>query len=94
MPYITKPERTRYDDLIKKITECLLEKFPADNGKSFSEGDLNYVISSIVWKLFDNKPGYKTGNTLVGVLDCAKQEFYRRKLASYEDKKIIENGDV
>jgi hypothetical protein len=31
---------------------------------------------------------------LVGVLECAKQELYRRILIPYEDAKIELNGDV
>jgi len=40
------------------------------------------------------KPSYSDYNALVGVLECAKLEFYRRAVAAYEDKKIKENGDV
>jgi hypothetical protein len=28
------------------------------------------------------------------MLECAKQEFYRRNTAPYEDEKVLENGDV
>lgn len=94
MPYIQKSERPYYDDLIKQITEKLVEKFPAENGKGYSEGDLNYIISSIIWKLFNKKRSYSNGNKLMGVISCVQQEFYRRMLAPYEDKKIEENGDV
>ena len=31
---------------------------------------------------------------LIGVLECAKLELYRRVAAPYEDDKIDENGDV
>jgi hypothetical protein len=37
---------------------------------------------------------YKHINEIIGVLECAKQEFYRRVAAPYEDTKIQENGDV
>jgi hypothetical protein len=30
----------------------------------------------------------------MGVLESAKLELYRRKIAPYEDDKIAENGDV
>jgi hypothetical protein len=33
-------------------------------------------------------------NEIVGALECCKQEFIRRKLNPYEDKKIKENSDV
>jgi hypothetical protein len=31
---------------------------------------------------------------ITGVLENIKQEFYRRIASSYEDKKILENGDI
>lgn len=31
---------------------------------------------------------------IIGVLRCASNELYRRKIALYEDKKIQDNGDV
>jgi hypothetical protein len=37
---------------------------------------------------------YTEYNALVGVLECVKQEFYRRAVSSYEDKKKEGNGDV
>lgn len=94
MPYIKKEERERYNQAIDKITTLLLDKFPADNNRHFQVGDLNYIISSIVWALFDANVSYTRGNELVGVLECVKQEFIRRKLNIYEDLKIKENGDL
>ena len=94
MPYIKKEERPRYDKSIEEIVNLLVEKLPGDNGKGYSEGDLNYVVSSIVWKLFDKSKSYSNGNKLMGALECIKQEFYRRKLAPYEDEKIKTNGDL
>jgi hypothetical protein len=94
MPYIPKRERPRYNPLINEIVKQLVEKLPGDNGKNFSEGDLNYVISSIIWKLFDKRPSYTLGNKLVGALDCIRLEFYARKVRPYEDQKIKENGDI
>lgn len=94
MPYIPKNERSRYDKSIKEIVHLLLDKFPGENGKDFEEGDLNYIISSIVWKLFDAHRSYRKGNTLVGVLECVKMEFVRRRLNDYENKKIETNGDL
>lgn len=94
MPYIKKEERDRYKSEIEKITTLLLDKFPGDNHKHFQVGDLNYIVSSIVWKLFDSNPSYTRGNELVGVLECVKQEFIRRRLNNYEDSKISENGDI
>jgi len=94
MPYIRKEERGRYDESISLIVGLLLDKFPADNRKHFQVGDLNYIISSIIWELFNVNPSYTRGNELVGVIECVKQEFIRRKLNPYEDTKIKENGDL
>jgi hypothetical protein len=37
---------------------------------------------------------YKSINDVIGVLECVKQEFYRRIAVPYEDKKIEQNGDI
>ena len=37
---------------------------------------------------------YARINELIGVLECAKLELYRRIAVPYEDTKIAENGDV
>ena len=80
--------RAVYDERITQLVETLAI------GGNPSPGEVNYVISTIIWKLFDADRRYTTGNNLVGVLECVKQEFYRRKLAPYEDIKIQENGDI
>lgn len=90
MPYIKKDDRKSYDSLIEDIVDAL-----TDHGhKPVDVGHANYVISSIIWKLFDANKRYKTANDLVGVLECVKAEFYRRKVSKLEDDKIIENGDI
>lgn len=73
MPYIRKEERGRYDGTINLIVDLLLDKFPADNKKNFQTGDLNYIMSSIIWQLFDVLPSYTRGNELIGVIECVKQ---------------------
>lgn len=87
MPYIKKEERGKFESTIYTIIEDL-------KAGGFNEGEINYVISSVIWKIFDAKPSYSAGNKLVGVLECIKQEFIRRRLNGYEDKKIKENGDI
>ena len=39
-------------------------------------------------------PRYTDLNEVIGVLECVKQEFYRRVVVPYEDRKMAENGDV
>lgn len=79
MPYIKKECRPY-------IEKCLF------NLDGLTSGELNYTITRLLLK---QKPkNYEDFNRLIGVLECVKQEFYRRAVAVYEDKKIEENGDV
>ncbi len=58
-------------------------------------GELNYFITMNLIRYMSNKPEkYQIYNDILGVLEGAKQEIYRRKIAPYEDLKIKENGDV
>lgn len=58
-------------------------------------GELNYSITKQCSEyLRDLGTNYQRLNEIVGVLECAKLEFYRRMAAPYEDTKIKENGDV
>jgi hypothetical protein len=58
-------------------------------------GDLNFAISTILSSYIKlNGLSYSNINNLIGVLECAKLELYRRVASPYEDEKIIENGDV
>lgn len=58
-------------------------------------GELNYVITVMCLDYLDSKGlSYQTINDIVGALEGAKMEFYRRAAAPYEDKKILEHGDV
>lgn len=58
-------------------------------------GELNFVITRLAQD-FIQKQGrdYNSINAVVGVLEAAKLEFYRRLAAPYEDEKIAHNGDV
>ena len=89
MPYIKQEDRQYMD----KMLDPMLTFINCANGP-LTPGEMNYFISSVVWALFDRKPSYTTANELVGVLECAKQEFIRRKLGPYEDVKLKESGDL
>jgi hypothetical protein len=88
MPYIKRQDREKFDSHINELVKLLSEN------KIVSPGELNYLISSIIWKIYDRFPSYTLANNMIGALECVKQEFYRRKLSSYEDVKIGENGDI
>ena len=78
MPYIRQEERLR----AAKLPE--------------TPGELNYAITTLCVEYLHAvlSPGYQDMNEIMGVLECAKQEFYRQVVAPYEDRKLKENGDV
>lgn len=58
-------------------------------------GELNFKITLLLIDYLNTHDlKYQTINDIMGALEGAKAEFYRRIAAPYEDKKIKENGDV
>lgn len=59
-------------------------------------GELNYVITKLCHDFIrgSGRPDYAAYNEVIGVLECAKLEMYRRIVAPYEDIKKVENGDI
>jgi hypothetical protein len=80
MPYIDQESRHQIDEHGRKPT---------------SAGELNYCITKLcteyceIWGLT-----YSHINNVLGALEGAKQEFYRRVAIPYEDKKRGIHGDV
>lgn len=90
MPYITPIAREAIDTYkLPRITTA---------------GELNYVISSLIknylatqvsfYEPYLKHNTYQHYNDVIGALEGAKLEFYRRVVVPYEDKKIEQNGDV
>ena len=92
MPYVKPELRSTLDPAVDRVVNALRE-LELDYPESCTEGNLNYVISSILNTVYTNG-GYKAINDAVGVLECVKQEFYRRVASPYEDVKSQLNGDV
>jgi len=85
MPYIKLANRNRFENLLHQLVQTM----PSD------AGELNYLISRIVDTYIQVKgKNYANLNEVIGVLECVKQEYYRRIAAPYEDEKIKQNGDV
>ena len=78
MPYITQSDRDR---LTKGAVAC-------------GPGELNYLITRLIKPYLGSNPSYATINNVIGVLECAKLELYRRIAAPHEDEKCRVNGDV
>ncbi len=59
-------------------------------------GELTYLLYVTCLEYCNRieKPNFQTYAEVIAALDCAKEEFRRRILNPYEDKKIEENGDV
>lgn len=93
MPYIKPEERKPYKKLISKLADEV-QRYGEEHAASYA-GQLNYIITTLLLKTYgDALPNYTDYNEIIGVLECAKLEMYRRQTAPYEDKKIEENGDV
>jgi hypothetical protein len=62
----------------------------------FNAGDLNYCFTKLIiqYATTGGPLRYSTINDILGALEGAKLEFYRRIVVPYEEKKRAENGDV
>jgi hypothetical protein len=98
MPYIESLHRQNYNKSIYQLVDQLStidHSNPTKRvDKNVDVGDLNYVISKLIWTLFDKNKRYKTANDIIGVLECVKLEIYRRQIATYEEEKCKANGDL
>ena len=79
MPYIKLEDRPQYESYIKNVvTELqagndLDEEEVAEFAKKVPlAGHANYIISSIIWRLFDAKPSYTYGNDLISAVEDVK----------------------
>jgi len=79
MPYITKEKK-------EELATGRLVKDP---------GELNYLITlQLKNYMYDKTLSYQVINDIIGALEGAKLEFYRRVALPYENGKISENGDI
>lgn len=74
---------------IKQVDRVLASQTPK------TPGDLNYAFTTLIKTYMENnKLSYQTINDIVGALEGAKLEFYRRIVINYENTKLAQNGDV
>ena len=93
MPYIKTGERRLLNPAIYILNEEIQKLAREDAGKT--AGHLNYAISRLIALHRESlQMNYAEYNELIGVLECAKMELYRRHIAPYENTKMAENGDV
>lgn len=90
MPYISQDRRVDIDHFSRAVPKTV--------------GELNYAITlmclryvrrdDIETQSAASQVTYQAVNDVLGALEGAKLEFYRRLAAPYEDTKIVQNGDV
>lgn len=93
MPYIPQEDRSAYDTLIGTLAESLRRHEP-----SRRKGHANYVITQILRKAWGvdvaANESYSGYADMIGTLECAKLEMYRRWVGPYEDTAIQRHGDI
>lgn len=98
MPYISEDERPKLDPAIESMIDAILFDVKPENSWELSKllGRINYCFSRVSAHLTLTEDGvsYRNVAMITGVLENIKQEFYRRVASQYEDKKIVENGDI
>jgi hypothetical protein len=88
MPYIDQVSRRLFDPYIKQIKErvsATLQQRP---------GEMNYIISQLIRQVYGEHLKYHEYNEILGFLSGVDKELYRRRVAPYEDKKLLENSDL
>jgi hypothetical protein len=92
VPYIIEEERQELDDAIDKMADAIVGSHNRHNFASFL-GRINYCFSRILMRVMRDV-SYAKVAMATGVLENVKQEFYDRIARPYEDRKMIENGDI
>lgn len=87
MPYITQEKRKELDNHLDSLLMHIKRN-------KLTAGDLNYLFTVLVIENLGLNPNYQAFNDAIGALEGCKLELYRRKVASYEDLKVVLNGDV
>ena len=74
MPYIKQENRKTIDKALEQIMEVIKDK-----------GDYNYVITKLLHHYIrENGLRYNNLNDAIGIIECVKQEFYRKIVSDYE----------
>jgi hypothetical protein len=106
MPYIKEDRRKTLDHSINSLAVAIklnansnINPYNEESSKLTNEqfleiaGDINYCVSRLVSRIMGDI-SYGKIAIITGVLENINQEFYRRMASPYENKKILENGDI
>lgn len=91
MPYVKMNYRKQFEGGIQEL-KTKIDLINDIDGAS-KDGLLNFIITKLLLEVYPEE-NYHTYNEIIGMLECCKLEFYRKKVATYEDLKEIENGIV
>lgn len=86
MPYIPRADRFPLE--------------PYENGEPSrpnTPGELAFTLTRVIDDYVQEsslEANYAAYALVLGVLETVKLEYYRRRVAPYEDKKLADNGDV
>lgn len=85
MPYINRDRQSDFEELVKMARQQRID----------NPGELNYLFSAMVLEfLRQHGFNYTQMNAVVGVYECAKDEFQRQVLHPYENEKMKQNGNI
>ena len=92
MPYIAAEDRPQYEELIKSLAGTIREA-TGDHTKH-DHHKRNYVVTRLLLDASASELRYWQHNEIIGMLECCKQEFYRRQTGPYENTCIEKSGDI
>jgi len=92
MPYVKKSQRENLDPAIDELVNRIV--LTCEQDKCEPDGMLNYAMTRMLLKTMAKGATYIRLERAIGCLESCKQEFYRRVVAPYENRKVKENGDV
>jgi hypothetical protein len=87
MPYIELSNRDGFSAALSHVDRAV--------SAGCTPGDLNYIFTKIALSYLKARGlRYTMLNDVLGALEGAKLELYRRVVVPYEEGKLEENGDV
>lgn len=92
MPYIVEDKRRVLDPIVESLLDSLRGLQCDDPDGDSLEGNLNYIFSSILSRLYNS--GYTDINAAMGLLASVSAEYYRKQATPYEDQKEFDNGPI
>lgn len=91
MPYIKQEKRDRLDPVVEDLI-LTLRNLQLDDPMDDPEGNVNYVITRILDKMYN--ANYREIKNACGVLTSCLLEYYRRVAVPLENQKAFDNGDA